>query len=97
MILEAWAARTPAISSRTSGASALLEHGQTGWLFDLDRPGEFHEVVDTVFAQRGAVEKVVAAAHARVIAEYDVNVLAARIKNLYTELKEERHALCHSA
>lgn len=97
VILEAWAARTPAISSRTSGASALIEHGRTGWLFDLDKPQGFHEAVDTVFAQREAVEQAVAAAHARVIAEYDVHVLAVRIKNLYTELKEKRHALCHSA
>jgi alpha-maltose-1-phosphate synthase len=97
VILEAWAAGTPAISSRTSGASALIEHGKTGWLFDLNRPEEFHEAVDTVLSNRSAVEQVIAIARARVIAEYDSQVLAARIKNLYTELGEERHALCHSA
>jgi len=37
VILEAWAAGTMVLSSRTSGASALIEHGQNGWLFDLEK------------------------------------------------------------
>ena len=97
VILEAWAAGTPAVSSRTSGASALIEHGKTGWLFDLDRPEGFHAAVDTVFAQPDVVREVTTAARARVIAEYDAQVLAARVKDLYASLQEERHALCHSS
>ena len=97
VILEAWAAGTPAISSRTSGASALIEHGKTGWLFDLDRPQGFHEAVDAVLANPASLAAVTGAARERVTAEYDAQVLAARIKNLYASLKEERHAISHSA
>lgn len=97
VILEAWAAGTPAISSRTSGASALIEHGKTGWLFDLDRPEGFHEAIDVVLGNAGVLPQVTAAARERVLAEYDALVLAGRIKNLYANLREERHALSHTA
>jgi alpha-maltose-1-phosphate synthase len=97
VILEAWAAGTPAISSRTSGASALIEPGRNGWLFDLERPEEFHASVDAALGQPDLRERVIAAARERVVAHYDTRVLAARIKHVYGELLEERHALSHSA
>jgi alpha-maltose-1-phosphate synthase len=97
VILEAWAANTPAVSSRTSGASALIEDGKTGWLFDLDRPAGFHAAIDTVFANPAVVREVTSAARERMIANYDTRVLAARLKSLYEELGEKQHALCDSA
>jgi glycosyltransferase involved in cell wall biosynthesis len=97
VILEAWAAGTPVISSRTSGASALIDHDQTGWLFDLDRPEGFHAAIETVLTNPAAGQRVAAAGRTRVVADYDTRVLAARLKELYGHLQEERHALCHSA
>jgi glycosyltransferase involved in cell wall biosynthesis len=35
VILEAWAAGTPVIAGRTSGALQLICEGENGWLFDL--------------------------------------------------------------
>lgn len=97
VILEAWAAGTPAISSRTSGASALLEHGRNGWLFDLDRPAGFHEAVDIVLQSPEAGQRAVTLGRERVVAEYDTQVLAGRLKELYDHLNEEHRALRHSA
>lgn len=97
VILEAWAAGTPAISSRTSGASALIEEDKTGWLFDLGKPEAFHATLDRVLTDRAAVEPITAAARARVIADYDTRVLAARLNDLYATLTEERHAHRHPA
>jgi len=97
VILEAWAAGTPAVSSRTSGASALLEPGETGWLFDLGKPESFHAAVDTVMHDRERVQHVVAKARERVARDYDTRVLAARLKDLYEELTEAKHAHGHTA
>ena len=97
VILEAWAAGTPAVSSRTSGARALLEPGETGWLFDLERPESFHAAVDTVMRDRERVRHVVATARERVARDYDTRVLAARLKELYEELTEAKHAHGHTA
>src|SRR5262249_3675702 len=43
VLLEAWAAGTVVLASRTSGASAIVEDGQNGWLFDLEQPASFHQ------------------------------------------------------
>jgi alpha-maltose-1-phosphate synthase len=97
VILEAWAAGTPAISSRTSGASALIDHGENGWLFDLQRPETFHEAIDVALDNEVARARVIAAGRERVVAEYDTEVLASRVRRLYENLQEEKHALRHSA
>src|SRR5205807_5212125 len=46
VILEAWAAGTLVLASRTSGATALLRDGQDGLLFDLDQPPTFHHALN---------------------------------------------------
>src|SRR5207244_9220149 len=43
VILEAWATGTIVLSTRTSGASTLVNDGQNGWLFDLDQPEIFQQ------------------------------------------------------
>jgi glycosyltransferase involved in cell wall biosynthesis len=93
VILEAWAAGTPAISSRTSGPSALIRDGETGWIFDLARPETFHGAIDAALRDGPERERVIAAGRERVIASYDTVVLARRMKDLYHELHQEKHAL----
>jgi starch synthase len=92
VILEAWAAGTPVISSRTSGATALVEDGVNGLLFDLELPASFHAAVDRLLAQPEQGVQWGAAGRAKVVAEFDTMVLAGRIKRLYEELIEEKHA-----
>jgi len=97
VILEAWAAGTPAVSSRTSGASALIEHGRNGWLFDLDQPATFHEVMRTALTDEPKRAAAVAAGRERVISHYDTQVIASGVRRLYELLVEEKNALRHSA
>jgi len=97
VILEAWGAGTAVIASRTSGAATLLRHGQNGFLFDLANPAAFLEAVQAVLHQPGLREEMTAIGHKLVCAEYDCQVLAARMKRLYEQLSEEKHALRHSA
>jgi len=95
VLLEAWAAGTTVISSLTSGATALVKHGENGWLFDLENPASFHAAVDATLANvhlRGQL----AAAGKELAARYGLHAVAIRVKNLYAELVEEKHALRHS-
>jgi glycosyltransferase involved in cell wall biosynthesis len=96
VILEAWAAGTPAISSRTSGPSALIEPGTNGWLYDLNAPASFHEVIDVALGNAEARARVIAAGQERVVSNYDTVVLANRMKQLYENLQQEKHALHHT-
>jgi alpha-maltose-1-phosphate synthase len=93
VILEAWAAGTPAISSRTSGPSALIADGMNGWLFDLQRPESFHTALETTLNNKEARAHAIAAGRARVVSDYDTAVLAARMQALYGQLHEDKHAL----
>jgi alpha-maltose-1-phosphate synthase len=93
VILEAWAAGTMVLSNRTSGASALIEHGRNGWLFDLDKPETFHEALGQTFANPQAARAMVALGAARVREQYSVNALAGRMKLLYEELMEAKRCV----
>jgi len=97
VILEAWAAGTTVISSRTSGALDLIRQGENGWFFDLDSPRTFHEAVDSVLLNPEVRMRQTAAGGKLVRAEFDTTVLAGRMKNLYSGVIEERHALRGSA
>ncbi len=90
VILEAWAAGTPVIASRTSGAQALVESGVNGVLFGLEAPAEFHAAVDVLLAEPARGVAWGAAGRAKVGASYDTAMLAGRVKRLYGELIEQK-------
>jgi len=97
VILEAWAAGTPVISSRTTGAAGLIEHGETGLLFDLEQPASFHASLAVLRADPALVVRLVACSRRRVLVDFDARVLANRMRRLYDNLVEEKHALRHPA
>jgi starch synthase len=96
VILEAWAAGTPVISSRTSGAAALVEGGVNGMLFDLDRPETFHSAADTVLTQPDLAARWGAAGRTKAVAQFDTSVRARQMRCLYENLIEEKNALRYS-
>jgi starch synthase len=97
VILEAWAAGTAVVSTRTSGASGLIEHGKTGLLFDLDRPKKFHARVNELWSNPATAVRLAAEGRRRVIADFDTGALAARMKHLYETLIEKKYALRNPA
>lgn len=96
VLLEAWAAGTTVISSRTSGASALIRHGENGWLFDLADPQAFHRAVNQTLLNPGRRTRLAESGRQLVLREYDVTSVADKVKQLYHELIEAKHALRHS-
>ena len=86
VILEAWAAGTPVISTPTSGAKELITHGENGWLFELADPGGFLACVRDVLANPIRARQMAELGRRRVKTEFDCAVLARRIKHLYEEL-----------
>jgi starch synthase len=89
VILEAWAAGTPVISSRTSGALSLVEPDKNGWLFDLAEPSQFLSVLDEAFANPSKAKQFAVAGHDLVARDYDTALLARHIRILYEELIQE--------
>jgi glycosyltransferase involved in cell wall biosynthesis len=89
VILESWAAGTPVIATRTSGALELVRD-ENGWLFDPEKPEEFHRSVDEALGNPVATRQKGAAGQTLVKEKYDTNVLAATVKNLYEALIEDQ-------
>src|SRR4030095_15826080 len=71
VILESWAAGTPVISTRTSGAVALVQPGQNGWLYEGSQPEEFLAAVDQVLEQPHLAKQFAAAGRQLAEAEFD--------------------------
>ncbi len=94
VILEAWAAGTPVISSRTSGALGLVRHGENGWLYDLTEPDAFHAAVDEIVARPERAAAAAALGRAEVRTNYDSAVLTGRMKELYCELIARKQSRC---
>ena len=90
VILEAWAAGTPVLSSRTSGAASLIEHGRTGLLYDLDQVADFHSGIDTLMINNQLHRHLSAEAREHVQAEFDVPTIAGRVARVYEELVEAK-------
>jgi alpha-maltose-1-phosphate synthase len=89
VILEAWAAGTVVISSRTSGPAALIQDGQNGWLYRHDDAKAFHDAVGRVLNEPAAARRM--ASHGAEISEqFSLTGLAARLKKLYHELIREK-------
>ena len=96
VLLEAWAAGTTVISSRTSGASALVRDGENGWLFDLSDPRAFHQAVSETLRNSDLRARLAESGRQLATSEYDVRSVAGKVKQLYEELIEAKHALRHS-
>jgi starch synthase len=90
VLLEAWAAGTAVLASRTSGASALIEDGQNGWLFDLEQPATFHQALARLLREPRRSAEMAEFGAKKVREEYSISSLAGRMKSLYEELIEEK-------
>ena len=88
VILEAWAAGTPVLSSRTSGAASLIEHKRTGLLYDLDQTADFHSGIDTLMINNDLHRHLSTEAREHVRAEFDVPSISGRVARVYEELIE---------
>jgi glycosyltransferase involved in cell wall biosynthesis len=95
VILEAWAARTAVLSSRTSGGCGLVRPGENGWLFDLDADQTFMAAVDELLADPARRQRLAEAGHRLAVSQFDTKVIARSVCDLYAELIEEKHALRH--
>jgi glycosyltransferase involved in cell wall biosynthesis len=92
VILEAWAAGAVPVSSRTSGAKSLIVQGENGFLFDLENPQTYLDAVDCLLKKRDLRSQLAAAGQTVVKTEYDTQVLARRVKELYGDLIEQERA-----
>jgi alpha-maltose-1-phosphate synthase len=81
VILEAWAAGTPVISSKTSGAKDLIRDGENGWLLCA---------VDMMLQKPDLARRMAAQGRELVCGHFDVAAVGGQVKKLYEELINEK-------
>jgi starch synthase len=89
VILEAWAAKRPVISTRNPGALDLVVDGCNGYFFDLEKPQKFHEAVDRILNSETHARELGMRGY-EVAREYDTVCLAERVRDLYAQLIKEK-------
>ncbi len=56
VINQAFALGKPVVGSRRGGITELVEHGERGFIFDPDRPGEFAAAIDRLASSPALIE-----------------------------------------
>jgi alpha-maltose-1-phosphate synthase len=90
VILEAWAAGAPVLSTRNSGALSLVRSGENGCLFSLDDLPDFLRQLDDVLKHPEQARELARGGNRLAAEEYDTLLLAGRMKRLYEDLIREK-------
>jgi glycosyltransferase involved in cell wall biosynthesis len=87
VLVEAWAAHTPVLSTPTSGAKQVLREGDNGLYFELGDPASFHRGLDRLLQDPAAARAMAERGHALARAEYDLPAVARRFATFYEQLR----------
>lgn len=90
IILEAWAAHAPVLSTRSSGALSVVAENENGNLFSLENEEEFHQKINRLLEDRDYANNLAEKGNELTVREYDTAVLSRRIKALYEDLRKEK-------
>jgi glycosyltransferase involved in cell wall biosynthesis len=91
-VLEAMAAGTPVIGCAVGGVPELVADGQTGLLVPPADPQALAGAIRCLLSNPGLARQLAAAGHARVLQDFSVSTMVARITAIYEELLEKTHA-----
>jgi glycosyltransferase involved in cell wall biosynthesis len=95
-LLEAMASGLPVVATRAGGSPELVEEGRSGWLFT---PGNVAELADRLeqLERPGNLRRQLGeASRRRAVAEFSLEQMIARYRNLYQELAARRGILAGS-
>ncbi|MGZ8186452.1 MAG: glycosyltransferase family 4 protein [Methylobacter sp.] len=84
--LEAMAANTPVIATRTGGITDFITDGETGLLVKERSPEEIAVAIEKIFLQPDLMRKLQENAYLKVIHEYSREISANNFSNLYWKL-----------
>jgi glycosyltransferase involved in cell wall biosynthesis len=84
--LEAMAANTPVIATRTGGITDYIVDGETGLLVDERSPEAIADAIEKIFSQPDFMKKLTKNAYLKVTEEYSREISARNFSNLYRQL-----------
>lgn len=84
--LEAMAAKTLVIATKTGGITDYIKHGETGFLVNERAPTEIAKTIEQVFTQPNLLTEIKDNAHKMVLNKYSREVSANNFSELYSNL-----------
>jgi glycosyltransferase involved in cell wall biosynthesis len=91
-VLEAMACGLPVIASHVSGNDAVVRHGETGWLFDLDKPDTFVTALRTVMEDPGLARRMGEKGRTWVVDDFSWGRAAQAYADLFSKPFSSGHA-----
>jgi glycosyltransferase involved in cell wall biosynthesis len=86
VIPQSMALRVPVVANRADGTVEAIDHGETGFLCDPGSLGEMTDYCVELLQDPNLRSKMGQRGRARVLGEFDLNVMIAEIDGLYEEL-----------
>ena len=84
VVLEAMACSLPVIASRVHGNDAVVRHGETGWLFDLNDPDAFWTALWKMMADPGQASEMGKKGRSWVMNDFSWRKVAQAYANLFS-------------
>jgi glycosyltransferase involved in cell wall biosynthesis len=92
VVLEAFRAGVPVIASDIPAFRLLVTEGESGWLFDLDRPAALEEALARARQAPLALrDRIITTARGRFLESYTLDTMLARHEALYRSMTDRRH------
>ena len=85
-VLEAMLNRLPVVASRRGAIPELVEHGRSGYLFDLEDSSEMVENIATMASDSSLREKMVNTAYSDAVRKFDIHESARMFEDLYQKV-----------
>ncbi len=89
-LLEAMAAKTPVVATAVGGTPEVLAQGEAGWLCPPREPPALAAAICRCLGESAATEAKLGRARQRVAAEYSLDGMIERFRELYEELLREQ-------
>ena len=86
VVLEAMSCGLPCVVTRISGTTDLINHGESGVLFDVNSEASFLAAMDSVIRSQETWERIGSCARTFVMERYSAEKIADRYLQLYQEI-----------
>jgi len=88
VLAEALLLETPVVSTRTIGASSIVQSGYSGVLVDIDKPGELAQAIVTILLDEKKACSMAARGRVFVEANFGLDVVTTQLERLYSRVAE---------